>query len=182
MKTLKKIAIILIAIITLPLIAALFLEKDYKVQREIIVEQPVDSVFNYIKYLKNQDNFSKWANMDPDMKKEYRGTDAAVGFVSAWESKKDDVGKGEQEIIKITQGQRIDYELRFIEPFEATENAYITTEKASSSSTKVIWGFNGHMNYPMNLMLVMMDFEDMIGNDLQTGLNTLKKVLEKNTK
>ena len=51
--------------------------------------------------------------MDPDMKKTYRGTDGTVGFVSAWDSEKDDVGKGEQEIIKITDGERIDYELRF---------------------------------------------------------------------
>jgi hypothetical protein len=30
----------------------------------------------------------------------------------------------------------------------------------------------------MNLMLVLMDFEKMIGDDLQTGLDKLKVVLE----
>ena len=73
-----------------------------------------DEVFDYVKYLKNQDNFSKWASMDPDMQKTYRGTDVTVGFVSAWASDNPDVGVGEQEIKAITAGQRIDFELRFI--------------------------------------------------------------------
>jgi hypothetical protein len=92
-------------------------------------------VFDYVRLLNNQDNFSKWATMDPAMKKSFSGTDGTVGFVSAWESKKKDVGKGEQEIIKITEGQRIDYELRFKEPFEATDLAYITTEPISENQT-----------------------------------------------
>jgi hypothetical protein len=117
--------------------------------------------------------------MDPNMKKSYRGTDGTVGFVSAWESKIDSVGVGEQEIKKIIEGERVDFELRFIKPFEATEPAFMTTEAVSESQTKVKWGFSGHMDYPMNLMMLFMDFEKMIGDDLQTGLNNLKTVLEK---
>ena len=116
--------------------------------------------------------------MDPDMKKSYSGTDGTVGFVSAWESDDKNVGKGEQEIVKITDSERIDYELRFLEPFEATEAAYIITKEVSDSSTLVSWGFNGHMNYPMNIMLLFMDMEGMIGDDLSTGLMTLKGVME----
>jgi hypothetical protein len=39
--------------------------------------------------------------MDPNMKKTYTGTDAEVGFISAWESTDKNVGVGEQEIKKI---------------------------------------------------------------------------------
>lgn len=79
---------------------------------------------------------------------------------------------------KITEGERIDFELRFIKPFEATEPAYMTTEAVNENQTKVVWGFSGHMNYPMNLMLLFMDMEEMIGGDLETGLNDLKTILE----
>jgi hypothetical protein len=136
-------------------------------------------VFDYIKYLKNQDNYSKWATMDPNMKKDFRGTDGTIGFVSAWDSESDSVGKGEQEIKKITDGERIDMELRFYKPFESTEAAYMTTANAAEGQTQVVWGFNGHMPYPMNLMLLFMDFEAMIGKDLQVGLENLKGILEK---
>jgi len=34
------------------------------------------------------------------------------------------------------------------------------------------------MNYPMNVMLVFMDMEEMIGGDLEKGLSKLKSNLE----
>ncbi|HEY4628905.1 MAG TPA: SRPBCC family protein [Flavobacterium sp.] len=175
----KKILIALAILIAIPLIVALFVKKVYAVEREITINKPKQEVFDYVKLLKNQDHYSKWATMDPKMKKSYRGTDGTVGFVSTWESKVDSVGVGEQEIKKIVEGERIDFELRFIKPFEATEPAFMTTEAVSENQTKVKWGFSGHMNYPMNLMMLFMDFEKMIGDDLQTGLNNLKTVLEK---
>jgi hypothetical protein len=179
MKTFQKIAIAAGAIIAIPLVAALFVKKEYSVEREISVDRSKPEVFEYIKYLKNQDNFSKWANMDPQMEKSYRGTDGTVGFVSAWNSQQDDVGQGEQEIIKILDGERIDYELRFLRPFKSISPAYMTTESESENRTRVVWGFNGKMNYPMNLMLLFMDFEKMIGEDLELGLINLKAELEK---
>lgn len=178
MKIILRILLVLVSLIALILIVALFLKKEYAVEREITVDKPKTEVFEYVKFLKNQDNYSKWATMDPAMKKEFRGTDGTVGFVSAWDSEQDDVGKGEQEIMKITDGERIDYELRFFEPFETTDNAYMTTEAVNDSTTMVKWGFNGKMKYPMNLMLLFMDMEDMLGGDLEQGLANLKGVLE----
>lgn len=179
MKILKRILIVVGILIAIPLIVALFVKKEYAVEKEIVINKPKAEVFEYIKFLKNQDNFSKWATIDPNMKKSYRGTDGTVGFVSHWESDNEEVGWGEQEIKKITEGERIDFELRFIKPFEATEPAFMSTETVSDNQTKVKWGFSGHMDYPMNLMLLFMDFEKMIGDDLQTGLAKLKTELEK---
>lgn len=179
MKILKRIIIGIAVLIAILLIAALFVKKDYSVEKEIVINKPKSRVFEYIKFLKNQDHFSKWATMDPYMKKTYRGTDGTIDFVAAWESEIKDVGAGEQEIKKITDGERIDFELRFIKPFESTETAYMTTESVGENQTKVTWGFKGDMNYPMNIMMVFMNIEKMIGDDLQTGLNNLKNVLEK---
>lgn len=179
MRILKKILIGLTIVIAVSLILALFVKKDYAVERETIIDKPKSEVFEYIKHLKNQDNYSKWATIDPNMKKTYRGTDGTVGFVSAWESDNEDVGAGEQEIKKIIEGERVDFELRFFKPFEATEPAFMTTEVITENQTKVIWGFKGHMSYPMNLMMLFIDFEKIIGDDLQTGLNNLKNILEK---
>lgn len=179
MNIIKKILLGLLGIIALVLLIALFLPKEYAVEREITINQPKDSVFNYVKYLKNQENFSIWSSKDPAMKKTFTGTDGTVGAIAGWESKVEDVGVGEQEIKKIVEGERIDFELRFKVPFEATEKAYMVTEGISPSQSKVKWGFEGKMAYPMNLMLAFMDMEKMIGKDLQDGLNNLKVVLEK---
>jgi hypothetical protein len=179
MKALKIILFSVFGLIAIVLITALFLKSEYHVYRTITINKSKIEVFDYAKYLKNQNEYSVWATADPNMKKEYRGTDGEVGFVSAWDSEVDDVGKGEQEILKITDGERIDYELRFIEPFESKDMAYMTFEAVSDSSTQVKWGFDGKMVYPMNIMLLFMDFDAMLGKDLQEGLSKLKIVLEK---
>jgi uncharacterized protein YndB with AHSA1/START domain len=178
MKILKRIILILAILIAIPLIVALFVKKDYDIEREVDINVPKDQVFNYIKYLKNQEEYSKWATMDPDMKRSFSGIDGTVGFVSAWESDDKNLGKGEQEIVKIAEGERIDYELRFFEPFETTDLAYMQTIGISENETRVIWGISGRMNYPMNLMLLIMNFDKMLGDDLEFGLKILKSILE----
>ena len=179
MRILKRIAFIILGLIFLLLIVALFVKKEYAVVREITINKPKQVVFEYVKYLKNQDNYSVWAKMDPHMKKEYRGNDGTIGFVSAWESKINDVGTGEQEIIKLADGERLDVELRFLKPFKSTDYAYMITESVSENQTKVMWGFTGKMPYPMNLMLICMNMDKMLGKDLEAGLNNLKAQLEK---
>ncbi len=179
MNVLITILIAVIALMISVLILAAFLKKDYSVVREITVTVPKQEVFDYLKFLKNQDNFSKWALMDPNMKKSFSGTDGTVGFISAWESDDKNVGKGEQEIRKIVAGERIEYELRFIKPFAGVANAFLTVESLTDNLTKIRWGFDSKMNYPMNLMLLFLKMDKMIGNDFETGLIKLKSILEK---
>ena len=150
-------------IVALLLVVALFVKKQYGLVREIQIIQPKSIVFDYLKLLRNQDYFNVWSSKDPEMKKGFLGTDGTVGCVSTWESILKDVGKGEQEIKKIEEGVRIDFELRFIEPFASTSSAWFKTESLGKNLTKVTWGFSGKMNYPLNLMLLTMDMEKMLG-------------------
>lgn len=178
MKALKIIGLSIVGIVALVLIVALFINGKYAVEREVKINKSKQEVYDYVKYLKNQDNFSVWAKADLAMKKEFTGEDATVGCMASWDSENPDVGKGEQKIIKIAEGERIDYELHFIEPFESTDYAYLTTTAVTDSVTSVKWGFNGEMKYPMNLMMLFMDMESMLAPDLQNGLNNLKAILE----
>lgn len=179
MKIIIGIIVAAVTIIGLLLVVGLFLNKEYVVSRAVLVNKSRSSVFEYLKLLKNQNKFSKWASMDKNMKTEFTGTDGTVGFISAWDSNEKNVGKGEQKIIKIAEGEKIDYEIHFIKPFNSTSYASMTTSDAGNDMTKVTWEFNGKMKYPMNLMLLFMNMEKMIGNDLTEGLNNLKTILEK---
>ncbi|MFC7775379.1 SRPBCC family protein [Flavobacterium sp. GCM10027622] len=178
MKILKKIFFTLLALIGIALIAGLIMDKNYAMERETIINVPKDSVFNYIKYLKNQDHFSVWNQKDPNSKRTFKGTDGEVGFIYTWDSSMDDVGAGDQEIKKIITGERIDMELRFKRPFESTDYAYFITAASSPSQTKVKWGFTGTIPYPMNIMKPFMNMDEIIGKDLETGLEQLKAILE----
>ena len=179
MKILKGLLLLIVGIVILALVVALFVKKDYAVEREVTINKPVAVVFDYIKHIKNQDQYSVWNRLDPASKKTYSGTDGTVGFIYGWESTNKNVGKGEQEITKITEGDRVDMKLRFKEPFEAEDEAYMTTQAIGENETKVKWGFKGRMAYPMNIMLLFMNMEGMLGKDLQGGLDTLKTTLEK---
>lgn len=169
----------LAGIVVLLLVIGFFVKKDYAVGVDVVVNKSKTAVFDYLRLLKNQNKFSIWASMDPNMKTEFRGTDGTEGFVSAWDSEVKNVGKGEQEILKIVEGERVDYEIRFMRPFKSTSWAYITTAAVSENQTRVHWEFNGKMKYPTNLMLLFMNMEKMVGNDLEKGLQNLKTILEK---
>ena len=176
MKILKKVLLGIAALVVLVLIAALFVKKSYNVEREITINKPVPEVFAYVKQIKNQDYYSKWVMIDPNMKKTFKGTDATAGFIYAWDGNKD-AGKGEQEIKKIEENKRIDTEVRFEKPMESVAQFYMTTEVVNAGQTKVKWGFSSKVPYPMNIMTLFM--EGMLGKDMETGLGNLKSILEK---
>jgi hypothetical protein len=166
-------------IIALLLIIALFTKKEYALHRDIIIKKPQSVVFDYVRHLKNQDYFSKWVMTDPHMKKTFKGTDGTVGFVYAWDSKNKQAGAGEQEIIEIKEGEKINIEVRFLRPLSGLAYIPFITKSISEQETKLTWGMSSKMKYPMNIMLLVMNIEKVLGNDLQVSLENLKTILEK---
>jgi hypothetical protein len=173
----KKVLIVIVAIIAVILVVALVAPKEYAVEREVVINCPKEQVFEHVKFLQLQDEWSVWGDLDPNAVYTYTGVDGTVGFISAWEGNKD-VGKGEQEIIKIVEGERVDFELRFVEPFESKADVYITTENLSENQTLVKWGMSGKMPFPTNLFLLVMNMDKSIGKDFEQGLENLKLILE----
>jgi hypothetical protein len=180
---LKKILIavgLLIVLFVAGVVALVILSPtDFRVEREVTINKPKAEVFSYLKLLKNQNEWGPWYKKDPGMTLGSRGTDGTVGYVATWDSKNDEIGAGEQEIKKITEGERIDTELRFTRPFESKSDAYMITEGVGDNQTKVKWGFSGAMPRPLNVMLVVMDMDKAVGKDFDDGLSTLKTILEK---
>ena len=175
MKILITIGIVLLSIIALFFLIALFIKKEYKVEKEIVINKSNTEVFNYIKYLKNQEHYNVWVMAEPQMKKEYKGTDGTIGFVYAWEG--DKAGKGEQEIKMLDDGKKLESEIRFKKPFEGIAVAYFVTDSIKPNQTKVTWGMKGTNKYPMNMMNLFTN--SLLGKDLLKSLNNLKIKLEK---
>lgn len=167
---------IIIGIILLIVVVVLLVPTDFKIESAIIINKPKSDVFSYIKSLKNQDNWSVWNQMDPNMKKTFTGIDSKAGFIAAWDGNKK-AGKGEQEIKDIVEGERVDLELRFEKPFKATNNAYLITTAVDPDKTKVVWGFAGTSGRPMNVFSLIM--KGMLQKSFNQGLSNLKNILEK---
>ncbi|MAO09302.1 MAG: polyketide cyclase [Alteromonas sp.] len=174
------IAIYIIAgIIALVLLLAAIAPKKYNVNRSIVIDRPIDEVFDYLKYVKNQKYWGPWQSRDPDMKQTFTGIDGTIGFVSAWESDHKQVGAGEQEITKIEEKARIETELRFLKPFKSVSHGYLETYEQVGNKTKVIWGFHGNNKFPFSIMMLFFNMDKAVGKDFEEGLEKLKNILEK---
>ncbi|MBM1107565.1 SRPBCC family protein [Aurantibacter crassamenti] len=169
---------IIIAIVAIVILLALAAPKTYNVSRSIEVKRPKQEVFDYLLSLKNMDDWSPWAKKDPNMVKTFTGTDGEVGCISHWVGNKD-VGEGEQEIKRITNGEQIDSELRFLKPWKSTSDCYLKVVETAAAATKVTWGFSGKNKFPMSIMTLFMSMDKMVGKDFEEGLASLKSVLEK---
>lgn len=166
------------AFVFLFIILVIIAPKQYEVKRSIIINKQKKDVFQYLKYLKNQDNWSPWKKKDPNMKQSFVGEDGTVGFITKWEGNKD-VGIGEQEILSINENESIISKLRFFKPWKSVSDAYLIVEEFTGGNTKVIWGFMGKNPMPFNVFMLFFNMDKAVGKDFEEGLASLKQILEK---
>ena len=177
MNTLNTILLVLSGIIALLLIIALFMKKEHFVKCEIIINAPRQKVFDFLKHLKNQEQFNKWATAGKENRKEeFKGTDGTVGYIYSWSGDKS-AGQGEKEIKNIIEGKRIETEIRFVKPMAAIASIVMETESLSDSQTKVTWSNSGILKYPLNIMIPIA--EKNFSKDMKSSLSILKEILEK---
>jgi hypothetical protein len=149
-----------------------------KIEKSIEINKSSKLVFEYLKMTKNQDNFSVWNMTDPNMKKEYKGSDGTIGFTYSWDSTNKNVGAGEQEIINIEEGKIIEYGIRFLRPMQNRGTSKFEIISKGEKISSVIWTFDSPSKFPMSLFSPI--FKIMLGKDLEKGLLNLKRILEKN--
>jgi hypothetical protein len=176
MNIIITILLIVAGIIALLLIIALFMKKEHYVKREIIINAPRQKVFDFLKLLKNQEQFNKWAKTDPDRKEEFKGTDGTIGFIYSWSGNKS-AGQGEKEIKNIIEGKRIETEIRFVKPMRVSASIIFETESLPGDQTRVNLVNTGTLKYPLNIMIPMA--EKNFPKDMDESLSALKSILEK---
>ncbi len=164
------------ALIGLLLFIAAISKKDYRLYRETIIDVPKQKVFDYIRFLKNQDYYNKWVMTDPKMKKDFKGVDGNVGFIYGWNGNKK-AGEGEQEITTIKEGEMVVSDVRFVRPFAGVSTLQMDVKAVTDGQTKIGWSTSSRMPYPMNIMIPLVT--GMLGKDMDISLTNLKTILEK---
>lgn len=161
---------VLLAILT---ILSFIAPKSYHVYRSVELEHTKEKVWEQLKFLRKQQEWSPWARKDPNMDQKFTGIDGEVGTVSYWNGNKE-VGEGEQEITKIVDGKRIEQDLRFLKPFKSESDCYVELEELDNNRSKVTWGFTGTNKFPICIMMLFMSMDKMVGKDFEQGLQNLK--------
>ncbi len=169
---------IIIGFLAILVLLALIAPKNYQVHRSIVINKPLPEVFQYLKHIKNQDNWSPWKKKDPNMKQEFVGNDGEVGFIAKWDGNKE-VGLGEQEIMNIVENDRLEARLRFFKPWKSESDAVTRVEEVEGEQTKVTWGFSGINKVPANIFMMLYNVDKHVGKDFEEGLASLKDILER---
>ncbi|MES2574776.1 MAG: SRPBCC family protein [Bacteroidota bacterium] len=176
MKVLKKILIVLGILIAIPLIAALFVPKKYTVSVSTTINKPGQVVYDYVRILKNQEQYSEWLKPDPNLHPTITGVDGTVGAKQIWDSKNDDVGAGEQTITNLSP-ERMDIDLKFLRPFEGHSKAANIFKAVTGNQTILTSEFYADEKYPLNLMSYLFG-RPMIEETQSKNLKNIKEILE----
>ena len=176
--TVLKYAGIVLAVLFVVFIAGAYLmPKTINVERDITIDAPPAEVFPYVNNYKKFNEWSPWANRDPDATYTYSGPEAGEGAKMSWEGS-ESVGAGSQTITASEENRRVETELDFGD--QGTAQAYFNLEpRSDGTETNITWGMNSDMgNNPIaRWMGLMMD--RWVGTDYEKGLKNLKETVEK---
>ncbi|WP_298153209.1 SRPBCC family protein [Flavobacterium sp.] len=175
MKIVKKILIGIVVLIVLLLIVAIFIPADYTVTRMSTVNRPKQEVFDYVKSLKNQEQYSVWVMEDPKIQVTYTGVDGTVGSSSAWKSEK--MGEGSQTITAVSN-DKIEVDLNFIKPMADQAKASMIVDAVDANNSNITCTFYGHGAYPIGRLMSLIG-KKFVGDAYEQNLVNIKKNLEK---
>jgi len=180
MKVLKVLLIAVAIIIATFFAVGAFLPAKTKVERSIIINQSVETVFNKVNSFKEFNTWSPWAMKDKTTEYIYSGAESGVGAKMEWRSDHPEVGSGSQEIIESTLNETVTVSLKFDEQSGDAKAQYFLLPVMHSGKpmTRITWSL--HLDNESNIIGryfgLMMD--EWVGTEYEKGLNQLKEVLE----
>ena len=149
---------------------------DYRLTRQTVIAAPASAIFPHVNDLRQWQDWSPWAKLDPNAKISFEGPLAGPGAMFHW-SGNDKIGAGTMTITESKSNERVATRTDFMRPFEGTSNSdFIFSE--SGGRTNVIWTMSGTHNFIGKAMCLMMSMESMLGPDFERGLAQLKLVSE----
>lgn len=176
MKIFRFILIVIGIFIFLLFAIPFFLPNRAYSEREIVINQPIDSVYYYLLNLDNFKDWNPWTDMEKDLVLSVTNNNKDVGSKIEWDG--DSLGSGYLERIELQQNKLIKSKIVFIKPWKSEANDIMHFEKINEKSTKVRWGMQMALDYPFGRYFNFF-YDDMVGKDHEKGLAKIKELLEK---
>lgn len=173
---LKKIFLVLAALVILFLVVAATRPGDYRVTRSATIAAPPAAVFAQVNDFHKWEAWNPWGKIDPAMKITYDGPSAGKGAGYAWAGNKE-VGEGRMTIIASQPNDLILINLEFFKPMAGlslTEFAF----KPEGNQTVATWTMTGKNNFIGKAVCMFMSMDKIIGGQFETGLAALKATAE----
>ena len=179
MKVLKKILIVLVAIVVLIVIVGFFMPGNVETTQEMTIKAKPEVVFAHVNNLKNWDFWASWNQLDPNWNLTYGESYKGNGASYTWESEDPMVGAGTMTVTESAENQLIKTRLEFRDWDGAdTEMTFRTDGENTIVSWSIITDQAGSNIFArfMNAFL-----KGMMDDDLAAGLEKLKAISETQT-
>lgn len=171
MRTLISVAAALVGVLVLFLIYVGLQPADFEITRSRTIAAPPAVVYDHLDDFKTWLTWNPWQGLDPAQTVEIGGPETGVGAWYTWAGN-EDVGRGRMEVVEAVPGEKITWDLAFIEPFEAKNLTSITLAPADGG-TQVTWSMTGANGFMGKLMSQFIDMDAMVGADFERGLSSL---------
>ncbi len=171
---LRKLLIVPVLLFVILFAATLLQPAEVRVERsrQMPVERAV--VFAELSDFERWAAWSPWERLDPHMKKQYAGRPGTPGSSYAWQGN-EKVGTGRMTLESIEAPERLEIELAFFEPWEATNKTRFTLVP-EGQGTRVTWTMIATHDFMGKLFSLFMDMDAMVGPDFERGLAQLESV------
>jgi len=176
-KIIAMIVIVVVVLVAALLAFAATRADTFRVERLTSIKAPPEKIFVQINDFHNWGSWSPYDNLDPAMTKIISGSASGKGAVYEWDGNSN-VGKGRMEITEASEPSRVTVNLDFIKPFEGHNIAEFTIVP-NGDSTKVTWAMHGPTAFPVKVMGIFLNMDNMIGKEFEAGLANLKTLAEK---
>jgi hypothetical protein len=175
MKTLKKILIVIVAVILAFVVFAQFLPGKYHVERSVVIAAKPVVIFPWINELKQWPEWSPWtAAKDPTIVYAYEGPESGVGAISRWDSKK--WGDGMMKVIEADPAAGVKFDLSFNKGKYACVGKF--SFEPTGDDTKVTWAMDGTVSRNPLDRVFSLFMDSFTGPDFEEGLSKLKNQVE----
>ena len=172
---LKKLVLFLVVVIAALVLVGFLLPSSAQVERSTVIEAPVCTVFTQANGFARFNEWSPWAEIDPNTVYTYEGPATGVGARMSWESEDPNVGTGSQEIVASEPYKTVKTKLDFGP--NGVADAHFNLEP-EGDNTRVTWGFQTDFGGNLIGRYMGLMFDKWIGADYEKGLASLKAMTE----
>lgn len=174
---LKRLLIGIVLLIAAFLVVVWFQPDNYRLTRSTTIMAPAEAVFARVNDLRQWDDWSPWAKLDPNAKVSFEGPPAGRSAMFHW-SGNSKIGAGTMTITDSKPNERVATRTDFVKPFEGTSDAEFIFS-GTGNQTSVIWTMTGKQDFIAKAMCLFMPMETMLGPEFEKGLAALKDVSER---
>lgn len=169
-----------LAVCALALVVVVMMQpSDFRITRSAVLPASPQMLFGLVNNLREWEEWSPWAKLDPNARNTYAGPDMGVGAIFGW-SGNTKVGEGQMTIIESVPAKLVRIQLEFRKPMKCT-NITEFTFHTDANGTKVVWSMTGTNPFMGKLFNLIMNMDKLVGADFDKGLGNLKKLVEKPT-